>query len=100
MVQFDVYQLRPEFDLVVDCQTDLLSHLPRRFVVPLLPERDSGLQSLGRLTPVFEVNGESVILAVPMAGTVPTRELGSPIASLAGERDRIVAAIDMLITGV
>lgn len=100
MAQFDVHRLRPEFDLVVDCQSDLFDHLPRRFVIPLLPERGSDLQLLGRLTPVFEVDGERVVLAPMLAGSAPVKELGSPIASLAGERDRIVAALDVLITGV
>ena len=100
MAQFDVHQLRPDYDLVVDCQSDLLDDLPRRFVVPLLPEHDSGLRSLGRLTPVFDVRGERLMLAPPLAGTVPLRELGSPVASLAGERDRIIAAMDTLVSGV
>ena len=100
MAQFDVHQLRPDCDLVVDCQSDLLDHLPRRFVIPLLPEHGSGLKSLGRLTPVFEINGERLVLAPPLAGSAPVKELGRPIASLAGERDRIIAAVDALMTGV
>ena len=100
MAQFDVHQLRPDYDLVVNCQSDLLDDLPRRFVVPLLPEQESGLQSLGRLTPVFEVRGERLVFAPPLAGTAAVRELGPPIASLAGERDRIIAALDALMTGV
>jgi toxin CcdB len=100
MVQFDVHRLRPDYDLVVNCQSDLLDHLPRRFVVPLLPEEDSGLRSVGRLTPVFEINGERLVLATVLAGSAPVKELGSPIASLADERDRIIAALDMLISGI
>ncbi len=99
MAQFDVHRLRPDFDLVVDCQSDLLDHLPRRFVVPLLPEQDSGLPLVGRLTPVFEVNGERLVLATVLAGSAFVTELGQPIASLARERDRIVGALDVLITG-
>lgn len=100
MAQFDVHRLRPEFDLVVDCQSDLFDHLPRRFVIPLLPERESDLQPLGRLTPVFEIDGDRVVLAPMLAGSVPVKELGSAVASLASERDRIIAAIDALIAGV
>lgn len=100
MAQFDVHQLRPDYDLVVDCQSDLLDDLPRRFVVPLLPEATAELQLLGRLTPVFEVRGERLVFAPPLAGTATVRELGPPIASLAHDRDRIVGAINVLISGV
>lgn len=100
MAQFDVRQLRPDHDPVVNCQSDLHDDLPRRFVVPLIPEADSGLQSLGRLTPVFGVRGERVVLAPPLAGTASVRELGPPIASLAAERDRLVAAVDALVSGI
>ena len=100
MAQFDVHQLRPDFDLVVKCQSDLLDDLPRRFVVPLVPEQESGVQSHGRLTPPFEVRGERLIFAPPLAGTATVREIGPPIASLAAERDRIVAAVDPLMSGV
>jgi toxin CcdB len=100
MAQFDVHQLRPDYDLVVDCQSDLFEDLPRRFVVPLLPEQQSDVRLLGRLTPVFEVRGERLVFAPPLAGTATVRELGPPIASLERERDRIIAAIDALITGI
>lgn len=99
MAQFDVHQLRPDYDLVVNCQSDLLDDLPRRFVVPLVPEHDSGLRSLGRLTPVFEVRGEMLVFAPLLAGAT-VRELGLPISSLAHERDRIIAAVDALVGGV
>lgn len=99
MAQFDVHQLRPDYDLVVDCQSDLLEDLPRRFVVPLVPEHDRGLESLGRLTPVFDVRGERLLFAPPLAGTATVRELGPPIASLAAERGRIIAALDVMIAG-
>ena len=100
MTQFDVHQLLPDFDLVVNCQSDLLDDLPRRFVVPLIPEQESGVLSLGRLTPTFEVRGERLMFAPPLAGKATVRELGPPIASLAAERDRIIAAVDALMSGI
>ena len=100
MARFDVHQLRPDYDLVVNCQSDLLDDLPRRFVVPLLPEKESGLQSLGRLTPVFEVRGERLVFAPPLAGAATVQELGPPVASLAAARARIIAALDTLISGI
>ena len=100
MAQFDVHQLRPDYGLVVDCQSDLLDDLPRRFVVPLLPEQGSDLRSLGWLTLILEVRGERLMFAPPLAGTATVRELGPPIASLEAERDRIIAAIDALVAGI
>lgn len=85
--------------MVLDCQADVLGHEERRFVVPLLP---SGMapRALPRLTPIFTIDGQRFTMATPLAASVPRRELGEEIASLASERDRIIGAIDMLVTGV
>ena len=97
MAQFDVHRL--DDALVVDCQSDLLSHIETRFVVPLAPER-FGAMAARRLNPAFEIDGETYIFVTQQAASVPRSVLGEPIASLAHRSFEITDAIDVLLSGI
>lgn len=98
MARFDVYRMRDSADVVLDCQADLLTNLPTRFVVPLVPaERFRALYP--RLNPVFKIDEDAYAMATQMAATVPRSRMADPIATLAGEQDAIMNALDMLLTG-
>lgn len=97
MPQFDVYRAKGEM-LLVDCQSDLLDHLDTRFVVPLILA-EATPAPMPRLTPIFEINGRDYIMATQFAASYAKRELGRPVFNLDPERDRILAAIDMLTSG-
>ena len=99
MAQFDVHPLREDGGLVVDCQSDLLNHIDTRFVVPLI-SRSVAPRPFGRLNPVFEINGEALVLVTQAAATIETRALAPAVTSLAGERYTITNAIDVLIAGI
>lgn len=100
MARLDVYPTpgRTAPGYVVDVQSDLLSDLASRVVVPLLPETSIGVAA-ARLNPIFEIDGKRHVLIVQSIATVPRRELRGPVASLKDERDTILAAIDFLLTG-
>jgi toxin CcdB len=95
--RFDVYQSGPS-SFIVDCQSDFLDYLRTRFVVPLLPP-ELEPKVAERLNPVFTIEGKNYAFYPQFAATLPTRELGQFIASLADEQDKIIGALDMLITG-
>ena len=95
MARFDVYRGGGTF--LLDCQADVLNHLDTRFVVPLLPAGET--PQAARLNPIFDLNGEAVVMATQLASAVPARELREQVASLVGEHDRIMNAFDMLLTG-
>lgn len=95
MAQFDVYRVRGD-RLVVDCQANLLSSLPTRFVVPLRPKDQSVME---RLTPVLEIEGRGFSLFTPLAGAIEARSLSHPIVSLLDHEYEIKQALDMLIVG-
>ena len=92
MAQFDVLLLREDGGLVVDCQSDLLDHIDTRFVIPLLPKSDAP-PPFGRLNPVFEIEGQTLVLVTQAAATIEVRALGRSIGSLSGERHTITNAI-------
>lgn len=86
-------------ELVVVAQADLLSHLTTRFVIPLQPASEfDGVKS--SLNPRFMIADEEMILLAEFASAVRLRELGAKVASLADSREKIVGAIDLLVTGV
>lgn len=97
MAQFDVYRTKTKL-LIIDCQSDLLDHLDTRFVVPLILANLTPPQ-MPRLTPIFEIAGENYIMATQYAASFAKRDLGQPLVNLDHERDRILAAVDMLTSG-
>jgi toxin CcdB len=100
MARLDVYPIpgRAVVGFVVDVQSDLLTHLATRVVVPLLPE-NAVRAAATRLNPVFEIGGQNHVLIVQSIATVPRRELRGVVTSLKDQRDTILAAIDFLLMG-
>jgi len=99
MAQFDVHQMANGDALVLDCQTDLLSHIDSRFIVPLVPPGKT-LPAARRLNPVFSIGGGDYVMLTQSASAIRTRDLGPVVTSLAAHHTEIVGALDMLITGV
>ncbi|MNO08912.1 CcdB protein [compost metagenome] len=50
--------------------------------------------------PEVTVEGEPLLLLTPQMAGIALRELGKPVGSLAHLRYDIIAAIDLLITGI
>jgi toxin CcdB len=97
MAQFDVYRLA-NGTLVVDLQTDLIGIEASRIVAPL---REAGrYAAFPGLTPEVTVQGAAFIVRVQELAAVPGTELRAPVASLAGDRDTLKRALDILIDGI
>lgn len=100
--QFDVvanpFGSRARQPYLVALQSDPLSHnLDTVVVAPLEP---SGTDTFAdRLNPQLNVDGNSYVLIAQELVTVRKSALGRARASVAGERDKIIAALDMLFTG-
>lgn len=84
---------------VVDIQADYLDRLPTRMVIPLGVPSES-LRPTRRLNPVLEIEGQGLVLITQLATSLPARVLGRKVASLAGHRTDIIAALDFLFTGI
>jgi toxin CcdB len=98
MSKYDVYPTPGGESFLLDVQTDLLSGLNTRVVVPLLPFRLAPSPA-ARLNPSFEINGEPTIMVTQFLAAVPISVLKAPVASLEAEFERITIAIDMLMQG-
>lgn len=99
MARFDVRTRRGSSDLLVECQSDFLSELETRFMVPLLPRSTVG-RPIVRLNPIFVIENRACVLFPQFALSVLRSDLGRVVASLASEQDRVIDAIDYLLSGI
>jgi len=104
MAQFDVY-LNPNADTsdmvpyLLDVQADLLDGLVTRVVVPLVAAEEM-VVAARHLNPQFKIKGAAVVMSTAELAGVPVRSLGDKVASLKNRRDEIIAALDLLFTGI
>lgn len=102
MAQFDVYrnrgQTRDNAPFFVTIQSALYDGYERRVVVPLI--RKSSLDKIisPLLNPTFVIDGIPVVLNPLETFPIPKDKLGKFVHSLSDEGDRIVDALDELIT--
>ncbi len=96
-----VYRL-PNGVLVVDVQSDLLSPANTRVVAPLVASMELNGAQPGRLTPIFEVEGQRVMLLPLQMAAIPLRELGhQPLRRLTEDEAYAVSgALGVLFEGV
>jgi toxin CcdB len=105
MSQFDVYAntdptTKTRIPYVVALQSDLLDAIENHVVAPLRVKDDKSIVPVVRLNPVLLVNGKQYLLRVQDIATVPRRLLKKPVANLSPQRDEILAALDLLFTGL
>jgi len=105
MQQFDVYanpskKTRRAYPFIVDIQSNTISEIATRIVVPLGRKADFNNKEMRRLTPEITYEGEELLLLVPQIASMPAKTLRNPIGSLSLLREEIVAALDFAITGI
>ncbi|WP_339801950.1 CcdB family protein [uncultured Marinobacter sp.] len=98
MARFDIYENNDGAGYLLEVQSDLLSGLNTRVVVPLLPKSSAPSPAQG-LNPVFNIGDQEVVMATQYLAAVPQGELRFGAGSLAEQQDRISAALDMLFLG-
>jgi toxin CcdB len=100
--QFDVFATplrrgREERPYLVVVQSDRFAMLSR-ICAPLVAERF--LKPDGRLNPLVVVAGQRCFLHPVELVTLPIHALRSPLANLEADRHRIIAALDLVFTGI
>ena len=105
MAQFPVYrnknaQTRGAIPCVVDIQSGILDHLDPRVVIPLAKAKSIGGPPSETLKLEFEIDGERLILLTPLLAGVSKKILGAEVGSLASHSFEIVAALDLIVSGV
>ena len=77
----------------------MLDRLATRVVVPLVRAEAMGL-SASKLNPKFTVDNNLVVMSSAELAGVTHRSLGEKVVSLKVQRDEIIAALDLLFTGI
>lgn len=95
MARFDVYRMS-DGGFAIDCQGNQFDDIGTRFIVPLVPRGD-GPAPNGRLNPIFDINGEPMVMTTQLATAVRTGELRTKVLNLEDQDTKITGAIDMLI---
>jgi toxin CcdB len=104
MAQFRIYSnsnegTKAEFPYLLDVQSNLLSELATRVVIPLVTFSNPKYKAMTRLTPAIEIKGRKHRAITSLMAGVPRSALGNEIADISQQRVDIVAAVDLLITG-
>ncbi len=87
--------LRP---YLICIQHNHLSHFDGRVLAPLAVKEIARAES--RLNPRLLVRGVPLYLIPNDLLTLPVRLLKAPIANLEADRDRVIAALDLVFTGI
>ena len=101
--QFDVFanpdrETAKSYPYLIVLQSNAISDLDTCVVAPLAPPRT--IKLFERLLPEVTVKGRRFIIAIPDLAAIPVAEVGKPVANLEAERYRIVAALDLVFTGI
>ncbi len=91
---------RKEIPYLLDVQSDLLSALGTRVVVPVFTRKAAPARTMARLTPELSFGGEHLVLMTPQLAGVKAKDLGDPAGDLSAHQDEILAALDLLLTGI
>jgi len=105
MPQFDLYENPNPQSLdwapyLIDLQHDMLRSLSTRIMAPLVksPPRDEHLMK--HLNPVMSIDGNEYFLSMAEMASVPVSELCDAVDNLETQRDKLMAAVDLLFTAV
>ncbi|MBI3902872.1 MAG: CcdB family protein [Nitrosomonadales bacterium] len=104
MAQFDVYLnpnsgTRDAIPYLLDVQADLLDRLATRVVVPLIAAEQMTVAAR-QLNPQFKIKGVTVVMSTAELAGVSSRSMGDKVTSMKNKRDEIIAALDLLFTGI
>ncbi|MEP6859734.1 MAG: CcdB family protein [Deltaproteobacteria bacterium] len=102
MPQFDVLR-NPRggaYPFVVDLQCDSLARFATRIVAPMIAAKRYGRKPITRLNPIARVNRADYVVVVQDLASIPITELGELVTSLRAHRSELIAALDLMFTGV
>lgn len=98
MARFDCCVSPDPEILWLDVQSDFLSNLASRIVVPLKPK--GSYPADRRLNPSLLIGDREYIMVTEQMGAVPARLLGVVVASIEAQGQKISNAIDFALFGL
>lgn len=98
MARFDLYAVKGGAGFLLDVQSDLLSDLNTRIVIPVMP-LSAAPRPARILNPVFDLAEAPHVLVTQFLSAVPIALLRAPAGSLAAQSEHVTRAIDFLHQG-
>lgn len=98
MARFSVYKNNDSSGYLLDVQSDILSGLNTRAVVPMLRIDDSP-KAADYLNPIFVIENESYVMLTQYIAAIPEGELNKRVTNLTEFHSEIMTALDMLFAG-
>lgn len=103
MAQCDVFHNEAESKsyapYLLDVQADLLRDLDTRVIIPLVKAAAFG-KPIRNLHPQFEIDGEPLVMATHLVAAIAKNELRRRETNFAEHRHTIIAAIDIILSGI
>ena len=104
MSDFRIYENRSatseNYPFLIDVQSELLSALETRLVIPLIRSEDMGRKPMKNLNPLVMVNGNQYFAMTQQMAAIPRIILGSAMEEIEFSRTEILSSIDFLVTGI
>jgi toxin CcdB len=105
MAQFDVYpnpdqHTNQRIPYLLEIQSNLLAVLKTTVLVPLYDPAEVDVPPVRGLMPVLEFEGRPLVLVTPELTGVPRKRLPLKIGDLRQARETVLAALDILLTGI
>jgi toxin CcdB len=102
MAQFELFRhtRNKRYPFVLDLQVDLLRDLSTRVVAPLTPVKRLGGKPISRLNPVVVISGTEYAIVFQELAALPASVLGESVGNLRSRCDELIAALDLLFTGI
>lgn len=105
MAQFGVHrnpnsQTKALMPYLLDVQSDLLADIGTRVVVPLCLASAMKGKLVRTLMPVFQIDNKSYAMLTPQLAGIERKRIGPEVVNFSGNRNQIIAALDLLLTGI
>jgi toxin CcdB len=104
MAQFDVYanpsaSATQGIPYVVVVQSDLLDALATRMTIPLATI-EFAAKAPDKLCPIVTVNGQRLRALAHYTAPLPTRSMRQLVGNLSAQSSALIAAVDVVLSGV
>lgn len=104
MPQFSVHNnlnpaTREFYPFLLNVQSALLDGLETRLVIPLSEKKNFNNSPIKELNPIFEFNKTEYLILTQQLSAIHKKNLGPRLADASDQRQTILSAIDLLITG-
>jgi toxin CcdB len=102
MAQFDVLR-NPRggaYPFVVDLQSESLARLATRIVAPMAAVKRYAPKPISRLNPVARIKSVDYVVVLQDLASILVSDLGECVGSLRERGSDLIAALDLMFTGV